>query len=84
MEVEVSDDGPGVPDEDREHIFDKFYRGITGMTEPGTGLGLAISKAIIDQHGGRIFLRKSRRPGSTFVFTLPIPGEDELLRSSTR
>lgn len=84
VEVEVIDQGPGVPDEDREHIFDKFYRGAAGATEPGTGLGLAISKAIIDQHGGRIYLRGSKKPGSVFVFTLPVPGEDELLRSSTQ
>lgn len=81
VRVSVADEGPGIPEEDRERVFDKFYRASdTAGGEPGVGLGLAISKAIIDQHGGRIFVRGRRgRAGSTFAFTLPMPGGDGLL-----
>ncbi len=51
----VSDDGPGIPPEDRERVFDRFYRG-AGNDEPGSGLGLSIVKRIADAHGASIAL----------------------------
>lgn len=64
----VSDNGPGIPDEQRAHVFERFWRAAPELRQ-GTGLGLSIAKAIIDAHGGRIWLEPRAR-GSTFVFTL--------------
>lgn len=82
-QIRIMDECPSVPDSDRERIFEKFYR-VNGIdsAERSTGLGLAICKAIIDQHGGRIYVRRRRLGGNTFVVDLPIPGGDELLRSA--
>jgi two-component system OmpR family sensor kinase len=72
--LEVRDDGPGVPEEDREHLFQRFYRAAGGKAS-GSGLGLAIASELAARMGGTIELRS--RPGET-VFTLvlpPAPGE---------
>ncbi len=70
-EVEVADDGEGVAPEDADRIFDAFYRGGSeaARTRPGTGLGLAIARAVVEAHGGRIWLAPSER-GSRFRFSL--------------
>lgn len=77
----VSDEGPGIPNDEREKVFEKFYR-LHNNSERGAGLGLAISKAIVEQLGGRIYVRRRRQGGSTFTVELPIPGESGLLRSA--
>ena len=71
VEVEISDNGIGVPVEERERIFDAFHRGpATGYD--GHGLGLAICKRIVERHGGEISIRSGvAGRGSRFVFTLP-------------
>ncbi len=51
--IEVTDQGPGVREEDMAHVFDRFWRA-PGAPSGGTGLGLAIARWIVDQHGGRI------------------------------
>jgi two-component system OmpR family sensor kinase len=51
--LEVADDGPGIPPEERERVFDRFYRG-SGVEVPGSGLGLAIARQVADLHGGRM------------------------------
>jgi len=56
--IEVADSGPGIPTEDRQHVFDRFYRRLD-TPEPGSGLGLSIVKAIADRHGARIELGTS-------------------------
>jgi len=56
--LEVCDSGPGIPEADRERVFDRFYRG-SNTSEPGTGLGLAIVKAIAEQHGAVIRLGRA-------------------------
>lgn len=72
----VEDDGPGVADEDREHIFDAFYTG-GGQTPAradahrSVGLGLSLCRSIVDAHGGTIELRQARLHGCIFEFTLP-------------
>lgn len=67
MRIVVADSGPGIPDDQQERIFDKFYKGAGG----GAGLGLAIARQIAEQHGGEISLKS--RPGSTeFVIMLPL------------
>jgi two-component system, NtrC family, sensor histidine kinase HydH len=63
-----SDSGPGVPAEDRRHLFELFF---TTRSE-GTGLGLALCREIVVQHGGRIELDDAASPGATFVVTLPV------------
>jgi signal transduction histidine kinase len=73
--VAVSDTGPGIPEEDRQKIFEEFRQGESSSTgkKGGTGLGLAIAKRIIELHGGRIWVESSMgQNGSTFCFTLPV------------
>ena len=69
VEVEVADDGEGVPDGAEERVFDAFYRGDAARGEDGAGLGLAISRAIVEAHGGRIWLERAS-PGTRVHFTL--------------
>ncbi|HEY3070191.1 MAG TPA: PAS domain S-box protein [Gaiellaceae bacterium] len=72
--VEVRDTGMGIPADEQEHLFERFYRTsrATEQAIPGTGLGLAISKAIIHAHGGRITLASEDGKGTTFSVSLPI------------
>jgi len=63
--VRVRDQGPGVPEDQQERIFDKFHRG-SRKGSHGFGLGLAISREIIEAHGGRIFVEAGRAEGSVF------------------
>jgi signal transduction histidine kinase len=70
VEVEVADDGEGVPPGDGERVFEAFYRGDASRGEDGAGLGLAISRAIVEAHGGRIWLEDAM-PGTRVRFTLP-------------
>ncbi len=73
VEVAVTDDGPGIPSDQLEHIFERFTRGDAGMTQRvgGTGLGLAISKSLVELHGGTIAAESTVGEGSTFRFRLP-------------
>jgi signal transduction histidine kinase len=70
VEVEVADDGEGIPEGDGERVFEAFYRGDPSRGEDGAGLGLAISRAIVEAHGGRIWLEDGM-PGTRVRFTLP-------------
>ncbi len=70
--VQVIDEGPGVPVEEREKIFEKFYRGAGGRRAPGSGLGLAIARGIVQAHGGTIHVSEHVPRGSVFSFTLPV------------
>jgi signal transduction histidine kinase len=74
VEIAVSDNGPGIPPEQLEHIFERFTRGDAGLTQRvgGTGLGLAISKSLVELHGGSIEAQSTVGQGSTFRFRLPI------------
>jgi signal transduction histidine kinase len=69
VEVEVDDEGEGIPAGAGDHIFDSFYRADPSRNEEGAGLGLAISKAIVEAHGGRIWLEPGD-PGTRVHFTL--------------
>lgn len=73
VRVSVTDTGPGIPPEEQERLFDRFYRasGASGEGVPGTGLGLAIARAIAEAHGGAISLRSREGAGSTFQVDLP-------------
>ncbi len=68
VQVRVTDEGPGIPDSERERCFEPFVRG-TGS--PGSGLGLAISKAVVDAHHGRIWIENGTSRGASVVFELP-------------
>jgi signal transduction histidine kinase len=70
VEVEVADDGEGIPPGDGERVFEAFYRGDASRGDDGAGLGLAISRAIVEAHGGRIWLEDAM-PGTRVRFTLP-------------
>jgi two-component system, OmpR family, sensor histidine kinase KdpD len=69
----VEDEGPGIPEKERERIFDKFFRGSTsaGVTS-GTGLGLAITREIVRYHGGTIHAETLEPHGARFVIKLPL------------
>jgi len=69
VEVEVADDGAGVSEEDDQRVFDAFYRGDDARSGDGAGLGLAISRAIVEAHGGHIWLERAM-PGTRVRFTL--------------
>jgi two-component system sensor histidine kinase KdpD len=71
VRVQVSNQGPKVPEEHLERIFDKFYRVTDADRVTGTGLGLSICKGIIEAHGGRIW-GENLRDGFAFNFTLPL------------
>jgi two-component system sensor histidine kinase KdpD len=74
VQVQVSNQGPQVPPEDLERIFDKFYRITAADRVTGTGLGLSICKGIIEAHGGRIWA-ENVSDGLAFKFTLPLTWE---------
>ncbi|URI06854.1 DUF4118 domain-containing protein [Aquincola tertiaricarbonis] len=69
--VRVRDHGPGVPRGREEAIFEKFTRGAAESATPGVGLGLAICRAIVQAHGGRIWVEPAAPQGAAFVFSLP-------------
>jgi PAS domain S-box-containing protein len=72
--IEVRDTGIGIPPDEQEHLFERFYRTskATEQAIPGTGLGLAISKAIVQAHGGQIVVASEDGAGSTFRVSLPV------------
>jgi two-component system sensor histidine kinase MprB len=71
--VDVLDHGPGIPDEDRERIFDRFYRSTATRTQPGSGLGLAIVDQVVKAHGGEVWAkaRPDGQPGAAVGFQIP-------------
>ena len=67
--VTVRDRGRGIPADDLERIFDRFYRAVDVRTEPGSGLGLSIVEAIVRSHGGTVFARNRDGGGAEVGFT---------------
>jgi two-component system sensor histidine kinase KdpD len=90
VQLSVEDEGPGIPFELRERVFDKFFRAIRdgdAVTHqpPGTGMGLAIAKGIVEAHGGRIFVEDNPDGhGSRVVVRLPLGDEDETALESSK
>jgi two-component system, OmpR family, sensor histidine kinase KdpD len=76
--IGVADRGPGIEENERARIFDKFFRGREHrFRTQGTGMGLAIAKGIVEAHGERIWVESERGQGSAFYFSLPLAGGRE-------
>jgi len=78
-ELAVADDGPGIPAEDIERIFERFYQADAARSGEGTGLGLAIARWIAEEHGGRVFA--GNNPGGGAIFTVQLPATKVLVNS---
>jgi signal transduction histidine kinase len=72
LEIRVEDEGPGIAEEDRERVFEKFYRGsdVRGRIA-GTGLGLAIARGLVAAHGGTIRAEDAPTGGAALVVWIP-------------
>ncbi len=81
VQVDVQDTGVGIPLEDQERVFERFFRGEDPLVlaTPGTGLGLSIVSQLVEMHHGKIWMRSSGLPGdgSTFSFTVPADKNEE-------
>ncbi|MEO5568554.1 MAG: ATP-binding protein, partial [Gemmatimonadaceae bacterium] len=75
---EVADTGPGISPENRERLFDRFWQA-RATDLRGIGLGLAISRAIVEAHGGRIWVESEAGAGSRFTFSVPAAGAEDSL-----
>jgi K+-sensing histidine kinase KdpD len=74
VKVTVTDHGPGLDPDEREHLFDRFYRGRRAqMTAPGTGMGLAITRGLLNAIGGRVWAENNTEAGARFSMTVPGP-----------
>jgi two-component system sensor histidine kinase KdpD len=70
--ISVKDAGFGIPGNDLEHIFDKFFRAVKPRQVSGTGLGLSICRGIVEAHGGKIWAQNNQDKGSVFFIRLPV------------
>jgi signal transduction histidine kinase len=72
-QIKISDQGFGIPQEAKAHLFEKFYRVNRSSSEPkGTGLGLFVTKELVERQGGKIWFESEVGKGTTFYFTLPL------------
>ena len=78
IEISVQDDGPGIPPESLNRVFERFYRvdKARSREQGGTGLGLSIVKHIVQAHGGDVRVESESGKGATFFFTLPKAGNN--------
>ena len=74
VQVNVNDQGPGIPKAEHKRVFKAFWRGpnVENDSTQGAGLGLAICKGLVEAHGGRIWIMKKNTPGATISFTIPL------------
>lgn len=72
----VSDSGPGIPPPQRDKVFERFWKADQARVRGhgGSGLGLSITKRLVEAHGGRLWVESAEGRGSTFSFSLPVPG----------
>ena len=86
VELAIVDHGVGIPDAERDRIFERFYRASNaqGITDTGMGLGLYICRRIVEEHGGRIWVEVTPGGGSTFTVALPLEQPDADTRGETR
>jgi signal transduction histidine kinase len=80
VRLAIADDGPGIPNEDLERIFERFYQSDAARSGEGTGLGLAIARWIAQEHGGRVYAANNPRGGA--AFTVEFPAESKVLAKS--
>ena len=73
LEFAVTDEGPGIPPEEHQKIFDAFYQidGSSTREHGGTGLGLSIVKRLVEAHGGKVWVESQPGRGTTFRFNIP-------------
>lgn len=85
VEIQVEDDGPGIPHESQANVFERFAQLDQGLLKGGTGIGLALAKELVELHGGAISLRSTPGKGTTFVVRLALqtvkPGAPIISRS---
>jgi two-component system phosphate regulon sensor histidine kinase PhoR len=74
VEIRISDNGPGIPEADLSHIFERFYRVEKGRSREkgGTGLGLSIVKHIVQLHGGKVDVQSKVGQGVAFILLFPV------------
>jgi two-component system, OmpR family, sensor histidine kinase MprB len=72
--VSVRDHGPGIPEGEQEHVFDRFWRGADARARPGSGLGLAIVRQVAESHGGSVGVENAPDGGAIFRLQLPVAG----------
>ena len=72
--ISIADDGPGISDENKKHVFDMFFSGSKKIADSrrSLGLGLALCKSIVNSHGGEIRVEDREPHGTVFTFTLPV------------
>lgn len=83
LRLQVSDEGPGIPKEEQERIFDRFYRLDPSRHGEGAGLGLSIARWIVSEHDGSLTVQSRPGEGSTFTIALPVEAE-ATARADTR
>jgi K+-sensing histidine kinase KdpD len=83
LKIQIADNGPGIPTEYREKIFDRFSQ-VPGQKgrQRGSGLGLTFCRLVVEAHGGQIWIESNPTGGSLFIFTLPIRGPSQTDPSS--
>jgi PAS domain S-box-containing protein/diguanylate cyclase (GGDEF)-like protein len=82
LNISVTDNGIGIPQEEIGRIFDKFYQVESSLSvhkKSGSGLGLAIAKYVVEAHGGKIRCKSKEGEGSTFSFTLPVIDQEQVV-----
>ena len=73
--IDVEDSGPGIPADQRQRVFDRFYRVPNASSEEGSGLGLAIVKRVVERHGGSVSLHDAV-PGPGLHVSIRLPAKD--------
>ena len=87
LNISVTDNGDGIPEEMIDHVFEKFYQVESSLSihkKSGSGLGLAISKYIVEAHGGKIQCKSKEGHGITFSFTIPVIDREMLFFNSIK
>ena len=74
----MADRGPGIPQDDLPHVFDRFYRAAAARAQPGSGLGLAIVKQTVDDHGGSVTVENADGGGALLTLRFDADGLDAL------
>jgi signal transduction histidine kinase len=84
MQVRIADTGPGIPEAERERVFEPGFRGAASAGTPGTGYGLAVVKRLVEQQGGSITASSVTPHGAVFTVRLPGTGPDDDLCANCR